>query len=50
MEVIGEYSYIVRVLRTVCAEVADELDRFAFMWQYLGLPFQDVAIVEKAKM
>ncbi|CAG8073447.1 unnamed protein product [Penicillium salamii] len=25
-------------------------DRFAFMWQYLGLPFQDVAIVEKSKL
>lgn len=24
--------------------------RFAFMWQYLGLPFQDVAIIEKAKL
>ncbi|KAJ5739467.1 HCCA isomerase/glutathione S-transferase kappa [Penicillium manginii] len=23
-------------------------DRFAFMWQYLGLPFQDVAILEKS--
>ncbi|KAJ5133157.1 hypothetical protein N7448_001813 [Penicillium atrosanguineum] len=23
-------------------------DRFAFMWQYLGLPFQDVTIVENA--
>ncbi|KAJ5333860.1 uncharacterized protein N7506_007643 [Penicillium brevicompactum] len=25
-------------------------DRFAFMWQYLGLPFQDVAIVEKSRL
>ncbi|KAJ5569598.1 uncharacterized protein N7459_009028 [Penicillium hispanicum] len=25
-------------------------DRFAFMWQYLGLPFQDVALVEKGKL
>ncbi|KAJ5172787.1 hypothetical protein N7492_005380 [Penicillium capsulatum] len=25
-------------------------DRFAFMWQYLGLPFQDVAIVDKARL
>ncbi|KAJ5232411.1 hypothetical protein N7468_005367 [Penicillium chermesinum] len=25
-------------------------DRFAFMWQYLGLPFQDIAILEKSKM
>ncbi|KAJ6013933.1 HCCA isomerase/glutathione S-transferase kappa [Penicillium herquei] len=24
-------------------------DRFAFMWQYLGLPFQDVSIIEKEK-
>ncbi|KAJ5210997.1 HCCA isomerase/glutathione S-transferase kappa [Penicillium cf. griseofulvum] len=24
-------------------------DRFAFMWMYLGLPFQDVSIVEKEK-
>ncbi|KAJ6077318.1 uncharacterized protein N7446_000254 [Penicillium canescens] len=24
-------------------------DRFAFMWMYLGLPFQDVAIEEKGK-
>jgi hypothetical protein len=23
--------------------------RFAYMWQYLGLPFQDIAIVEKEK-
>lgn len=28
---------------------ADE-SRFAFMWQYLGLPFRDVAIIEKAKL
>ncbi|OQE71596.1 hypothetical protein PENNAL_c0102G02181 [Penicillium nalgiovense] len=25
-------------------------DRFAFMWMYLGLPFQDVAIVEKSRL
>ncbi|KZN94563.1 Glutathione S-transferase kappa [Penicillium chrysogenum] len=25
-------------------------DRFAFMWMYLGLPFQDVAIVEKSML
>ncbi|CEJ53853.1 hypothetical protein PMG11_00192 [Penicillium brasilianum] len=25
-------------------------DRFAFMWQYLGIPFQDVTIMEKAKL
>ncbi|KAJ5666790.1 hypothetical protein N7462_011199 [Penicillium macrosclerotiorum] len=25
-------------------------DRFAFMWQYLGIPFQDVTIVEKARL
>jgi hypothetical protein len=24
-------------------------DRFAFMWMYLGLPFQDVAVAEKEK-
>lgn len=23
--------------------------RFAYMWQYLGLPFQDIAIIEKEK-
>ncbi|KAJ5912037.1 uncharacterized protein N7473_001340 [Penicillium subrubescens] len=25
-------------------------DRFAFMWQYLGIPFHDVTIIEKAKL
>ncbi|KAJ5525729.1 HCCA isomerase/glutathione S-transferase kappa [Penicillium frequentans] len=24
-------------------------DRFAYMWQYLGLPIQDIAIIEKEK-
>ncbi|KAJ5113821.1 HCCA isomerase/glutathione S-transferase kappa [Penicillium angulare] len=24
-------------------------DRFAFMWQYLGLPFQDISIIENEK-
>ncbi|KAI2789139.1 hypothetical protein POX_e07167 [Penicillium oxalicum] len=25
-------------------------DRFAFMWQFLDIPFQDVTIVEKARL
>ncbi|KAK4866957.1 hypothetical protein LT330_007698 [Penicillium expansum] len=25
-------------------------DRFAFMWMYLGLPFQDISIIEKSRL
>lgn len=31
-------------------ETNADWNRFAFMWQYLGLPFQDVAIVEKSRL
>ena len=40
-----------RYVLSICGEaLITYLDRFAFMWQYLGLPFQDVAIVEKSRL